>query len=1224
MLALFSFVFFVGFMTVLPSQAATPAIAAGGGHTIVLKSSGTVWTWGYNLYGQLGDGTITNRCAPVEAINLRGIIAIAGGGGHTLALKKDGTLWAWGQNWWGQLGVGDTDNHLTPVQVNNLTDIIDFSIGSQHTIALKNDGTVWTWGLNLHGELGVGTKTESSTPVQVQNLTNIIAIAVGSNHTVALKDDGTVWTWGYNMYGELGDGTQTESSTPVQVQNLTGITAIAAGGEYTIALKNDGTVWAWGRNCYGQLGDGSTIDRLMPIQVTNLSDISDILAGGSHVLVRKDDGSVWGWGWNSHGQLGDGTTTNRLIPVPLQDMTDFTAFAAGNVHTAALKEDGSVWAWGYNNSGQLGNCAINDNCLTPLQLGSFNNVTAIACGSSCSFAIKTGGTVWAWGSNGFGQLGDGSYENSLWPIPVITIDSITAIAAGGYHTVALKDDNTVWTWGSNYYGQLGDGTINAHLTPVQVQNLTGITAIAAGDEYTVALKNDGTVWAWGGNYFGQLGDGTTDDHLTPVQVQNLFDITAISAWGTVWSGHTVALKNDGTVWAWGLNEDGQLGDGTYDNRLTPVQVPNLTGIIAVAGGESHTVALKNDGTVWMWGWGYLPSPIQVQDLTSITAISTGYCHALALKDGGIAWAWGANWAGQLGDGTTDESWTPVQVQSLTGTTAIAAGADHSLALKNDGTVWAWGGNMSGQLGDGTIDDSYIALQTKLPDFNVLDMTPSTISCDSSKTSMVLGESFSVSGAITPAPTPDYVYLILDHAASESQVIYLTNSQTDGTFSFDVECEAIDVAGDWTVLTYWYGNADILEAESDIQTLTVEKAETRITLDTTSEVIKQDKTITLSGKLTPYIDCGGLNLEGLTVNIIIKRTGYDDLIYEAVTNDAVGHFKLENLYFDELGQYTIQAEFDDSESTAYEGAVSDTIPVQVVETAGYAIIVQGKVPGEEGLDAHNKTANYVYIKLRYYRGLYDDDIMYFNYDTNQPGVDAVPTKAGIQEAITTWARDRMDPSFTNPVPEAEVEGKPSRLYIIFVDHGTPETFHIYNTGNPPADNTITADDLNTWLTTLQGSLTGQAAEQDIITVLGFCYSGSFIPKLSGSLAGDPIHRVIITSAAADEVSYKGPEDQDGIRHGEYFVTEFFDWIAKGKTVKYSFEIATASTEKFTARGVGLSTNAPYYDASRQHPLLEDNGDGNGSNALVDGEDADGVVSHLLYIGETGNTGNALVT
>ena len=249
-----------------PSIIATAA-AAGDLHSLAVKPDGTVWAWGYNYYGQVGDGTTTNRSTPVQVAGLSGVSAVAGGFDHSIALKTDGTVWAWGLNSSGQLGDGTTTNRTTPVQVTGLSGVTAIVSGGHHSMALKLDGSVWTWGYNISGQLGDGTSANRSSPVQVTGLSGVTAIAGGDFHSIALKIDGTVWTWGYNYYGQLGDGTTTNRYTPVQVTGLTGVNAIAGGDLHSIALKLDGTVWTWGFNGSGQLGDGTSTSRSTPVPV---------------------------------------------------------------------------------------------------------------------------------------------------------------------------------------------------------------------------------------------------------------------------------------------------------------------------------------------------------------------------------------------------------------------------------------------------------------------------------------------------------------------------------------------------------------------------------------------------------------------------------------------------------------------------------------------------------------------------------------------------------------------------------------------------------------------------------------------------------------------------------------------------------------------------------------------------------------------------------------------
>jgi alpha-tubulin suppressor-like RCC1 family protein len=345
---------------------------------------------------------------------------IAAGAYHTLTIKADGTVWAWGCNTYGQLGDGTTTYRMTPVLISGMDSVSAIAAGEHHTVAVKSDGTVWTWGYNSFGQLGDGTTTNRTTPAQVSSLSNVIAIAAGYYYAAALKSDGTVWTWGYNVYGQLGDGTTTNRNTPVQVSSLSGVIALATGYGHTIALKSDGTVWAWGLNVSGQLGNGTSASKTTPVQVSGLSGVSAVVTRYSHTVALKSDGTVWAWGFNQDGQLGDGTTTNRYTPVQVSSLSGVTALATGYGHTAALKSDGTVWTWGYNSYGQLGDGTNGPdaNRYTPAQVSSLSVVIAIATGENYTIALKSDGTVWTWGRNSYGSLGDGTNINKNTPVKV--------------------------------------------------------------------------------------------------------------------------------------------------------------------------------------------------------------------------------------------------------------------------------------------------------------------------------------------------------------------------------------------------------------------------------------------------------------------------------------------------------------------------------------------------------------------------------------------------------------------------------------------------------------------------------------------------------------------------------------------------------------------------------------------------------------------------------------
>ncbi len=289
------------------------AVAGGGQHSLFLKNDGTAWTCGWNNYGQLGDGTNTNRLTPVQVSGLTNVIAVATTEDHSLFLKSDSTVWGCGRNDWGQFGDGTTINRNIPVQVNGLTGIIAIAAGGAHSLFLKKDGTVWACGANVAGELGIGNYITKTIPVQVSVVTNIIAIAAGYGHSLFLKNDGTVWVCGYNN-GTFGNGNINNSTVPVQ-SNITGVMAIGTGKYHSLFVKSDGTAWGTGYNGYGELGDGTTIDRISPVQASGLTNIIAATGGLRHMLWVKNDGTVWSCGKNIEGQLGIGNNTEQHIPV---------------------------------------------------------------------------------------------------------------------------------------------------------------------------------------------------------------------------------------------------------------------------------------------------------------------------------------------------------------------------------------------------------------------------------------------------------------------------------------------------------------------------------------------------------------------------------------------------------------------------------------------------------------------------------------------------------------------------------------------------------------------------------------------------------------------------------------------------------------------------------------------------------------------------------------------
>jgi alpha-tubulin suppressor-like RCC1 family protein len=705
----------------IPALSGIVAIAAGSAHSLALKSDGTVMTWGNNWRGQLGDGSNEPRGTPVEVLGLAGITRVASGPEalHSFAVGADGTVFAWGANWAGQLGDGSLGDHLTPVALSGLTGAVHLAAGSAHSLALKADGSIWVWGDNSSGQLGTGSMTPLSTPTMLESPTGLLAIAAGASHSLALTSDGRVLSWGDNSWAQLGSrGPSGPVPTPIELSGpgfqwqTIPPTITPPGGSFANEL--DAAISSPAPDATIRY----TTDGSEPTEASSVVASGDVVHVGQSMTVRA---RAWREGFGASGVTTATFTLAAAAPQanppggayrgrvyvglasatasadiryttdssdPTQDSPQYSGLIK-LTETTTLK----VKAFPPNPSWPASATMTFVYTITP-------GVGSVAAGSKSSFGLSPSGELWAWGDNASGQLGDGTNLGSLEPFPVPDASNVIAVSGGGAHTLTLLGDGTVLASGSNSAGQLGNGAPGGDETaPVLVEGLTDAVAVAAGGRHSLALRRDGRVYAWGSNEFGQLGDGTDETHAAPVAVPDLANIVAIAAG----EDHSLALAADGRVWGWGRNSSGQVGGDRWANPAYASPVEVLEGAASIAAGSGHSVAAKADTTVWAWGdtIGGDGNPVQVTyydycdessgcheaPLIGVTAVASGGGLDLALQADGQLWWWGGQNAGI----------TPV----LGGVAALAAGGGHGLAVTEPGEVWAWGGNESGQVGDGT-------------------------------------------------------------------------------------------------------------------------------------------------------------------------------------------------------------------------------------------------------------------------------------------------------------------------------------------------------------------------------------------------------------------------------------------------------------------------------------------------------------------------------------------
>jgi alpha-tubulin suppressor-like RCC1 family protein/ribosomal protein L27 len=1202
-------------------------IAAGEFHSVLIKTDGSLYSWGDNGFGQLGNGTRNNLTSPARVGSDTDWSYAAAGRNQTLAIKSDGTLWGWGHNNSGQLGDGSTVDKSAPIKIGSEADWVQVSSGNWHTLAVKRDGSLWAWGYNGLGDLGDGSTTSSYAPERIGSSTNWQQVSAGGCST-ALSSDGALWSWGNNDQGQLGDGSNIAKTSPARIGSASDWKLVASGGSHAMALKDDGSLWGWGNNAYGQLGDGTTANRPVPTRIGNSNDWQLVAAGLYNSVALKTDQTLFAWGDNSYGQLGDGTALASLAPKQVGTVQGSVQAASGGSYTIALTADGYLRSWGSNASGQLGD-GSSARKTQPTRIGADANWKQIAVSGMRVDGIRSDGTLWAWGDNASGALGDATRNNKETPVQIGSATTWNKVASGSA-TLAVRGDGTLWGWGSDNNGQLGDGSYADKTSPVQIGSASDWSQVASGSVHTLAIKNDGSLWAWGDNSAGQLGDGSNSDKNIPTR------IGVGSDWAQVGANslYSMAIKTDGTLWSWGDNSSGQLGDGTTTGKNTPTRVGSDGTWQTVAAGLAHLVALKTDGSLWAWGDNSRSQlgdnsttarlvPTRIGSTTDWKQVGANGYHSIATKNDGSLWGWGDNSYGQLGDGSSTNKPQPVRIGAATDWKQVGAGTYFSAALKSDGSLWAWGDNSSGQLGDGsawTSTPEQILAGVANSDLTITSAGSGAGTVTASSGSVAWSGSTGVatyvtgtSVTLTPAASATSIFTGWSGACSgsDSCTVAMTvarsvtatflpkttltvnrkgtgigkiTSAPSGINCNAASCSAGFSTGTGVTLTalpdpsstflVWGNGCDSSSGNSCTMTLSgsaksvdvyfAPLVPVALSLTLSSNHLPPGGSVDFSGSLTPMATSTAYDLSNLALWIDMLAPDGSSSSKPVVTGDSQGHFTLAGISgLTQKGTYKVSARFAGNDN--YAPATSSSQSLWVDKLAGYAIIVQGKEPDNEGLADHRNTTDAVYNSLLQ-QGFLDTDITYL-----QSGPTSVPLKSDVQNAIDTWAKNKLN-------------AFPAPLYIFMVDHGTKDGFVL-------GGDTITPADLKSWLDTLEAGLTTAALAEKRIVTIGTCYSGMFIPALSKQ------GRAIIASAGPGEVSVRGGNmpGSTGLI-GEKFVDELIKTWSR-QDLQGAFKAASKTVNDYAKKQNNVE----------QHPLLDDDGntvghfdlDGSGDGDLVAG-------------------------
>jgi alpha-tubulin suppressor-like RCC1 family protein/outer membrane protein OmpA-like peptidoglycan-associated protein len=683
-------------------------IAAGSNHSLAIDSQGNLWTWGCNSYGQLGDGTTKNRYIPVLIMEGKKFMAIAAGESHSLAIDTDGTLWAVGDNRKGQLGDGTTIGKNYMVKVKTANKFVTVAAKGSHSLAIDANKTLWAFGNNEFGQLGDSTKINKIVPVAIKKGTHFISISTGWAHSHAIDERRALWAFGDNRYGQLGVYNGEASIAPVRVLEDKIIADVDDGIWFTLAIDSSNSLWAFGDNNYVQNGNGTDKLSNLPVQVSRDTLFKKASSGLLHGLAIDNNNFLWAFGNNDVGQLGD-STSNAVSKRRIVGTTKFQSIESGLNHNLAIDENGDLWVFGSNEYGQLGN-GTNQNKYYPEKLNSRLVVKKISSGIHHGLILDVDGNLYAYGSDSLGQLGVGIMNGKvIMPIPLMKGVKFSDISAGIFSSYAIDEYSYIWAWGSNDYGQLGDGTKKNKSIPVRVKSEMKFINISSGMNHVLAIDINGNLWGFGDNSYGQLGIENQEAQYILVKIINDKKFKSISTG----DNHSLAIDSIGNLWVFGYNEYGQLGTGDIISKLTPVQIlPDLR-FKEISASNSQSFAIDIEGNLWTFGlnwsgqlgdgtYSYKDFPVLIEKGTKFKKVSSGKVHTLAQDVEGNMWSFGNNSFGQIGNKIYKKINVPVKIFSGVNVKNFYAGPYQSYFIDEFNTFWAFGKNENGDLLNGSV------------------------------------------------------------------------------------------------------------------------------------------------------------------------------------------------------------------------------------------------------------------------------------------------------------------------------------------------------------------------------------------------------------------------------------------------------------------------------------------------------------------------------------------